>query len=238
MTIHDLHDLLDERSSGAPGNARRMAEIHRRIRRSARRRLAAGALAGAAVLVVAGGLLQWPGDGVTRTTPLTSATTGRPEALTEPPEVFAGMGRVAYGRYNLSGTITRLDVTPQGPDSAIVATCPAGFELLQRTPLAGTRLTRCDTRGGKPAPVPVTPPGEFLENGGPTRLEVAILPEGVAASAYAAIEFGSTSPQAGVDRTSIKLEALLAGQPRKPADWSVAVYSGTCTDRRWCVPVR
>ncbi|GAA4630522.1 hypothetical protein GCM10023196_056200 [Actinoallomurus vinaceus] len=214
-TIHDLQAVLEDTSARAPGNDDRMPAVRRKIRRSARRRLAVNAAVSIAVLATVGVAVPRLTDRGPETVP----AAGESGPL---PARYFGMPRIAAQSYFEAGKMVHLRFTPTGRNTAIVIQCPPGFNAWQK---AGNSSASGDCQRNRLLPGQVTlsePRGGYLPPGEPVDLEAAVVPirdlDRVTLSE-------SVQPWEGKRMT---LGQYLATNPVGKATWSIAVYSGTC----------
>jgi hypothetical protein len=232
-TTQDLRELFDDMSAGAPDSYRRTAQLERRMRRDTRRRVSTAVLAGAAALAVTGILVT---------------ELNRPELLPatavseELPSSLWGMARIAAADYSVTGKTMTLDFTPTGPDTMIVVRCEPGFALMDRVATTGDVQSPCSSLppqlgGGS---LSLAPNG-FLKEGRPERLRLMVVSEDTVDEAKAAMggQFppGYPAPPSPKETTTLD-EYLAAPHSEGSSPWSVAIYSGTCTEPVPCSGAR
>ncbi|ROO86934.1 hypothetical protein EDD29_4520 [Actinocorallia herbida] len=211
-SMRDLRAVMEDAGDGMDHPADRLDLVRRRVGRSRRRRLAAGA---AAVALGVGAVFAFlpSSEGTTSqfvqpgpTPPLS----GRP--VTGLPESAEGMRLVTAVKYDVLNRPAHLTFTPTGPTSLIIFRCDQPGAVYQR----GVGAVGC----GSP-PTPDTPPTE--PNGGSSYHDTtAGVP--VSMDLFATGE-GVRSDISDADSA----DRYLAGAARENGGWTVAVYSGTCT---------
>jgi hypothetical protein len=212
-TLDDLRETLESASAHLPDNARRATDVHRRIRRGNRVRLAAGSAA--AVSAVTIGVIALPpsGDESGQTGPVYTLTASDP--VPEPPMERWGMPRIGARRFPTTGKV-RIRFTPTGHDTLIIIRCAKGFTAAQweNGLLVGSGpcapegevlgMTSLSTRTAGP-----------LKPGKPVMLEVGLAKGSIPEDPPSADE-------------EAQFTRLLASQPPVTTSWAIAVYSGEC----------
>ncbi|GAA2587847.1 hypothetical protein SMC26_13365 [Actinomadura fulvescens] len=229
-SINDLRAILDHESEGAPRNADRMAQVHRRILRRRRRRVTTGAALGvtAAALAV-GGVYVLPGTGQEPTQALEAPhRPSHPGDGRPPPAAYQGMTRIAMKSFTETGKMMRVEFTPVGPDTAYIIQCRPGYEVIEQTDGDGGYGSFGDCESEPPESVdssdlhPAT-----LKEGERHVLEVVVLPKGTVKSNV--IEYMDEGESATVGGSGqVSLTDYLASHRPGTSPWTVAVYSGTC----------
>ena len=211
-SMRDLRTTMEAAGTGIDHPADRLDLVRRRVRRSRRRHLAAGA---AAVVLGTGAVFAFlpSSQGTTpqlvQPTP-TPSLTGRP--VTGLPASEEGMGLVTAVKYDVLDQAARLTFTPTGPTSLIVFRCDQPGTVYQ----LGVGASEC----GSP-PTSDTPPTE--PNGGTIYLDTV-------AGVPVSMDLFATRGGIGSDLSdAASADRYLSGAARESGGWTVAVYSGNCT---------
>ncbi|GAA4506013.1 hypothetical protein GCM10023191_062560 [Actinoallomurus oryzae] len=231
-TVEELRQVLDQASADAPDRTGRVAEVRRRIRRGNRMRVAGGAVAGVAALGVAGLLVPGSGAGPGDTGPATinvaavmSASSG-----TALPDEHLGMRRIAAQRFSVSGKKMRITFTPTGPNTETTIQCRPGSIAVTWTNGHLSGYGDCNKRGSLLGSTTISAPDAGpLPVGKPVVLDMVVLPATVRKT-VAIVPDGLSAEKMRIEGYAGKktISRYLKDAPVKKADWSAAVYSGTC----------